>query len=110
MKNRWIKNTPLGQYRFMDQIRTQLSAFCGVDLPADDHAAVYIHDHVQIKIHATDLGREPCDVPAPYLVRAVGAKSLRRRMFSGSAAAAPVVLFSGFMENQIKTGFRGHPL
>ena len=112
MKNRWIENTVLGQHSFLDQIRTQLSALCGVYLPANDHPAVYVYDHVQIKIHATDLGREPCDVPGPDLVRASGAKSLRRRMFSGRSAAAPVVLFSGFVQNPVKTGFRGniHPL
>jgi hypothetical protein len=29
-------------------------------------------------------------------------------MFSGSTAAAPVVLLSGFMKNPVKTGFRGN--
>ena len=53
VKHRWIEHAILSQNRSSYEVGAVFGAFQRMDFPADDFAAVDIHDHIQVKEHAS---------------------------------------------------------
>jgi len=83
----------------------EFGAFQGMNLPSDDLAAVSVHDHAQVKEHATDGRGQPGDIPAPHLIGGDGEISPRRGGCYRFPATDPVVLLVCFMQNPAGNDF-----
>lgn len=62
----------LGVADAAEQGSSEVSALPLLDRPPDDATAPHVHHQVEVQIPTADQGRQPRDVPAPYLVGAAG--------------------------------------
>ena len=74
----------------LEQMDSVIGLIAGMDFPADDHAAVEVHDQVQIKPLPLHLGGQVGHVPAPYLAWAGGNVCAWRTSRLWRLAAAPM--------------------